>query len=256
MRKFFVILALLAAPTAVWAQGTLRVLSVTGHVEWRAAAGRSFVLVTDTATVPQLIQAGDELRTSAGAEIMLGVPDGSYMVVSPNSHLVIEDFWSGSLRSIMNLMVGRVRFTIQKLGGRPNPYSVTTPTALIAVRGTVFDVIVDEAQNSEVLCLEGSVTVENIAFSDREVVLTPGLRTLVRPNEIPLRPAPELDRNRKIAIHQKSTPNADGLVGSSLDLLAHDKDRANRPSSPQNGSNSSPGGSESPQRAKPTLTFP
>ena len=65
------------------------------------------------------------------------------MVVSENSKLVVDDFWSGSVRSMVNLMLGQVRFYIQRLGGRPNPYSVRTPTALIAVRGTIFDVEVD-----------------------------------------------------------------------------------------------------------------
>jgi hypothetical protein len=83
----------------------------------------------------QLIQAGDELRTGPGAQLILTAPDGSYMVVSENSKLVVEDFWSGNFKSIMNLMLGHVRFYIQHFGGRPNPYSVRTPTALIAVRG-------------------------------------------------------------------------------------------------------------------------
>src|SRR2546430_9848382 len=120
MRKALVILALLLAPTAVWAQGTLRVITVHGPVEWKPASGRAFVQVV-TATNQQLIHVGDQLHTGAGAEITLEVPDGSYMVVSENSKLTIEDFWSGNMRSIMNLMMGQARFFIKKLGGSPNP---------------------------------------------------------------------------------------------------------------------------------------
>jgi hypothetical protein len=132
-RTFGTFLALMLAPTAVWAQATLRVLSVQGDVEWRAPSGGAFFPVT--AMTQQSIQPGGELRTGADAGITLEVPDGSYMVVSENSKLVIKDFWSGNLSSMMNLMMGRARFYIQRLGGRPNPYSVRTPTALIAVRG-------------------------------------------------------------------------------------------------------------------------
>jgi len=255
MRKALIVLTLLFVPAGLWAQGTLRVLSVHGHVEWKPASSRSFVPVT-TAN-QQSIQVGDEVRTDSDAEIMLEVPDGSYMQISENSKLIIEDFWSGNLRSMMNLMVGRVRFYIQKIGGRPNPYTVRTPTALIAVRGTIFDVIVDGAQNSEVQCLEGLVTVQNVLFSDREVILSPGLKTLVRPNEIPLTPVrntAELNKNRVVTIHAKAAPNADVTDGPSINILAHDNDRRNRPSDAQNGSNSQI--NDSTQRAKPTLTFP
>ena len=126
MRKFLIALAFLFLPSALWAQGALQVTAVTGHVEWRAASSKTFVPLTKATPV---IQPGDELRTGDGARIILNVPDGSYMVVSENSKMVIEDFWSGSVRSIMNLMMGQVRFYINRLGGRPNPYSVRTPTA-------------------------------------------------------------------------------------------------------------------------------
>jgi hypothetical protein len=70
--------------------------------------------------------------------VILSVPDGSWMVVSENSKLVVDDFWSGNFKSLVNVIMGQVRFYIQRFGGRPNPYSVRTPTALIAVRGTTF----------------------------------------------------------------------------------------------------------------------
>jgi hypothetical protein len=74
MRKAVVILALLLAPTAAWAQGTLRVMSVHGDVAWKAAAGRAFVPVA--ASNQQVIRVGDELRTGPDADITLQVPDG------------------------------------------------------------------------------------------------------------------------------------------------------------------------------------
>src|SRR4051812_7333302 len=140
MRKVLIVLALVLVPTAVFAQEALRVSSITGPVEWRAASSKNFVHLAAN----QLVQPGDELRTQSGSSVILTAPDSSYMVVSENSRLIVEDYWSGNLKSIMNLMLGQVRFYIQRFGGRPNPYSVRTPTALIAVRGTVFDVMVDD----------------------------------------------------------------------------------------------------------------
>jgi len=253
MRKAVVILALLLAPTAVWAQGTLRVLSVRGPVEWKAASGR-FVPVN--ATSQQSIQVGDQLKTGPDAEIYLGLPDGSYMVVSENSNFTVQDYWSGNLKSIMNLIVGRVRFYIQKPGGKPNPYSVKTPTALIAVRGTVFDVIVDTDRSTEVQCTEGSVKVENIAGD--EVVLDQGFKTFVRQCERPFMPVPNdapMNKNRVVTIRPKSAPAGDVNGNASNGVLAQDNDRRNRISNPAVGPNSTTT-DNSPQRAKPTLTFP
>src|SRR5262245_43126708 len=251
MRKLLTVFALLLLPTALLAQGTLRVSSIVGQVDWRAASSNKFVPLT-----VQTVQPGDEIHTGSGASLILSVPDGSYMVVSENSTLVIDDFWSGNLKSIINLMLGQVRFYIQRLGGRPNPFTVRTPTALIAVRGTTFDVIVDDAQFAEVRCLEGRVTVENIALSDREVILEQGYKTLVRPGEVPLTPVrneAELNRNRVVRVQRKNIPDSDTKGLSSIDILARDNDRGNRASDPLRANSRI---NDNTQRAKPTLSFP
>src|SRR5262245_22647592 len=101
MRKILIAFIVLLTPSALFAQGVLRVSSVQSQVEWRAASNRTFVPLTN-----QAVQIGDEIRTGPGGSVILTVPDGSYMVVSENSRLVIEDFWSGNIRSMMNLMLG------------------------------------------------------------------------------------------------------------------------------------------------------
>src|SRR3989454_7725267 len=197
MRKVLLIALLLLLPSALWAQATLRVSSMAGPAEWRTVSSKPFTPLVSAQTV----QVGDEVRTGAGAQLILEVPDGSYMVISENSKLIVEDFWSGNLRSLVNLMVGKVRFYVQRLGGRPNPYRVTTPTALIAVRGTIFEIAIDEARIAEVRCLEGRVAVETVGLPDREVILEAGRKTVVRPGDYPLPPVSndaELIKNRVI----------------------------------------------------------
>src|SRR5438552_13739484 len=253
MRKVLLVVLLLLLPPALWAQGTLKVSSAAGPVEWRAVSNKPFTVLTPG----HAVQAGDEVRTGAGAQLILEVPDGSYMVISENSKLIVEDFWSGNLRSLMNLMVGRVRFYVQRLGGRANPYRVTTPTALIAVRGTTFEVTVDEAQFAEVRCLEGRVAVETVGLPDREVILEPGRKTLVRPGEYPMAPVAneaELIRNRIIHMVKKNVPDTNANGAPSADLMAHDNDHRNRPSDPLSGPNSRT--TNNTDRAKPTLNFP
>jgi len=252
MRKVVIVLALLLVPSALFAQGILRVSQPLGQVEWRAASSRTFVSLTN-----QAVQAGDEIRTGVGGSVILTAPDGTYMVVSENSRVIVEDFWNGNFKSIMNLMLGQVRFYIQRLGGRPSPYSVRTPTALIAVRGTIFDVFVDDAQFAEVRCLDGRVTVESIGVSDREVILEPGFKTLVRPGEAPLRPVrldAELQRNRIASVKRKSAPELDANGMPSINILGNDNDRRNRTSDPLRTPSRT---NENTERAKPgTMTFP
>lgn len=255
MKKVLPVLILLLLPSALFAQSALRVSSVSGSAEWRAASSKTFVKIGSTHQ--QLIQAGDELRTGPDAQVVLEAADGSYMVVSENSKLVVHDYWNSNVRSLMNLVAGKVRFYIQKFGGRPNPYRVTTPTALIAVRGTTFEVNVNEAQFVEVMCFEGSVGVESAGLSDREVVLGPGRKTLVRPGEIPLPPVSNdqpLAMDRVLRLKKKNVPDANSQGAPSLDVLTRDNDRRNRPGDPQRGPDSRT--NENTQRAKPTLNFP
>jgi hypothetical protein len=255
MRKVLLglVLCILLIPAALSAQGTLRVSSLYGPVEWRAVSSASFSSLTPST---QSVRIGDELRTGPGGTVMLELPDGSYMVVSENTTLTIQDYWNGNLKSLVNILVGKVRFYIQRLGGRPNPYRVTTPTALIAVRGTTFDVSMDESLVAEIRCLDGSVTVESIGLSDREVILESGRKTLVRPGEYPLTPVANdqaLETNRVIRIVKKSAPAVNSKDIPSIDVLARDNDRNNRVSDPLRGPASR--NSNNTDRAKPTLNY-
>ncbi len=256
MRRVLPLLLLLVLPSALWAQSVVRVSSVAGQAEWRAASSTNFVALKSGSQ--QILQVGDELKTGPdGAQIILETPDGSYMVISENTKLVIDDFWSSNFRSLINLMIGKVRFFIQKQGGRPSPYRVTTPTALIAVRGTIFEVTVDQAQIAEVWCFEGQVAVESVGLSDREVILNPGRKTLVRPGEYPLTPVNNSQptaKNRVIPVVKKTVPDVNSPAMPSVDVLARDNDRRNRTSDPRQAPGSRT--NENTQRAKPTLKFP
>ena len=255
MRKVIpgLMLLILLVPAALFAQGTLRVSSLYGPVEWKAVSSATF---TPLAASTQAVQIGDELKTGPGGTVMLELPDGSYMVVSENTTLMIQDYWSGNLRSLVNVMMGKVRFYIQRLGGRPNPYRVMTPTALIAVRGTTFDVAMDEAQVVEVRCLEGQVAVETVGLSDREVILEPGRKTLVRPGEYPLTPVANdqaLETHRVIHLVKKSAPPTNAKGTPSVDVLVRDNDRNNRAADPLRAPASRT--TEKGERAKPTLNY-
>ena len=255
MRKLILALMMLSLPALGMAQGTLTVSSSMGSVEWKPVTAAKFAPLT---TAMQMVHVGDQIKTGPGSQLILTLPDSSYMVVSENSTITIQEFWAPGVRGLVNLMMGKVRFYIQKLGGKPNPYSIQTPTALIAVRGTTFDVAVDESNIVEVECFEGRVTVENLAMHDREVILDPGFRTIVRPSEYPVIPVAAdqpLNKNRVVDVVRRDEPVLSGKDMKALDRLVRDNDRRNRQQDPLQA----PGGTTTTdtQRAKPgTLKYP
>ena len=254
MRKIVLVLLLVLLPSMLVAQAPVKVSSMYGPVEWKAKASARFSPVNIST---QTVQVGDDIRTGPGGTVMLELPDGSYMVVSENTTLTLQQYGNSGVSGYINLMLGKVRFYIQRFGGRSNPYQVGTPTALIAVRGTTFEVTVDDASFTEVRVFEGLVSVESVGLPDREVILEPGRKTLVRPGEYPLMPMQNdeaIMRNRVVKVVRKDAPGmAPGTAAPSLDAIARDNDRQSRPSElsplPASQTNSNV------ERGKPTMEY-
>jgi hypothetical protein len=111
--------------------GTLRV-SLYGPVEWKAVASTIFIPLAVSALS---VQTGEELRTGHGGIALLELRDGSDLVVPENTTFTIPDFFSPNALSRVHLMMGKLHFYVQLVGGRPNVKRALIPTALIAVRG-------------------------------------------------------------------------------------------------------------------------
>jgi hypothetical protein len=166
-----------------------KILSSTGSVEiQRRSPQNQAALLKIAYHVNDELLAGDVVKTGAGARLVLGLLDGSQAIIGEKTIVEIADL-SKSPRTIFNVLRGKTRIKIEKVGGRPNPYKVNTPTTVIAVRGTLFDVIVSEKE-TQVFVHEGEVAVSNFARPDLPVILSPGQRTRVqqaRPPEPPSR---------------------------------------------------------------------
>ena len=107
------------------------------------------------------IPAGQVIVTGADGYARFQVSDGSTFEVYPNSHVTFRANGT-NWRDLIDVWLGRIRVHIQKLGGEPNPNRVQTPTAVISVRGTTFDVAVDDdEQSTYVEVEEGVVAVEH-----------------------------------------------------------------------------------------------
>lgn len=119
------------------------------------------------------IQADDEIFSDNKSSATIRMSDGSSVRIYPNSRVVLRPE-SGAWKEFLSVLIGNIRVQIEKLSGGPNPKSVTTPTAIIAVRGTVFAVAVDQDKNTEVGVESGLVSVTDRTHPDDEVMVRPG----------------------------------------------------------------------------------
>ncbi len=105
------------------------------------------------------VVSGDMITTNGSGLVQLIFSDETKIAVGPNARMSLD----------VTMLRGKSRaksFAVQALGGsfrfisgnsRKRAYSVKTPTATMAVRGTTFDVWVAPGQQSAMLVLEGTV---------------------------------------------------------------------------------------------------
>jgi FecR protein len=165
-----------------------KVISSEGQVEIRRQSSDQPKIQTIAFKVEDELSVGDTIITGRNGRLVLGLSDGSQAVIAPQTTVLIRDL-SLSPRTLFNVIHGKTRIQIEKLGGRPNPYRVNTPTAVIAVRGTIFDVLVEEDE-TQVFVHEGEVAVNNKVLPDQQVFLFAGQMTRVLMERLPNLPGP------------------------------------------------------------------
>ena len=176
-----------------------KVITLTGQVS---------VLKDST---PWALQVGSQVQvrqvivTGSDGFAVFEVSDGSTFEVYPNSRVTFRAN-PGSLKDLLDVWLGRVKVHIQKLGGQPNNNRVITPTAVISVRGTVFDVSVEDHESTLVAVEEGSVEVQHALLPTR----TP---KLVNPGE-------SLRVYRDQPLARRSSPQRDAAIQQGLRVAA------------------------------------
>jgi hypothetical protein len=135
-------------------------------------------------SIGDTVHVRDLIITGIDGHAILQVSDGSTFEVFPNSRVVFRKN-PPNWRDFLDVLVGRVRVHIEHLGGQPNPNRVLTPTAVISVRGTTFDVSVDDDDEDTLIEVEdGSVEVQHALLPrGNSRVLQPGESMRVYRNE-------------------------------------------------------------------------
>jgi len=163
------------------------------------------------------VEAGGVIRTGAHGRVKLRFLDGSVVVVGDQSSLRVDHRrlnGQGQRESAGFILdVGLIGQTISP--GPAGSWSVRTPTAVTAVRGTEYVIEVDERRETAVHVRSGSVSVEPLApprgvrlpggwKSSGPVLLGPGADTTVcGPDHYACQPAGSLSNERVRALDDR-----------------------------------------------------
>jgi hypothetical protein len=110
------------------------------------------------------------------------VSDGSTFEIYPNAKVTFRENYP-SWTELLQIWLGRVRVQIDHTRGA-NPNKVSTPTAVISVRGTVFDVVVEDEDDTTLVSVEeGLVAVTHRTQASRDVLLHGGESVRVYRNQ-------------------------------------------------------------------------
>ena len=135
------------------------------------------------------------------------VSDGSTFEVFNNARVVFRPN-VGNLKDLLEIYIGRVKTFIQHEPGKVNHNEVHSPTAVISVRGTVFDVVVeDDAGTTLVTVDEGIVQVHNTTAAGDDAYLHQGDVIRVFPGQ-PLQLKALIDKGNLMRQAMRAAENA------------------------------------------------
>ncbi|MFL7893178.1 MAG: FecR domain-containing protein [Anaerolineales bacterium] len=142
--------------------GVVEVLEANTTAEWTALSDGDRV------------KSGQRLRTGAESRVVLTFFDGTQVTLNPNTDLVLDEIdgdWGKELKVSLIQNEGMTSHQVVPLKGEESLYSVYTPSGEASVRGTSFNVMVEETGDSVFAVETGAVLVSN---NGDEAVLAAG----------------------------------------------------------------------------------
>lgn len=117
--------------------------------------------------------------TGADGYAKFQTSDGSTFEVFQNARVTFRGDYP-SWTDLVQVWLGRIRVMIDHSRG-PNPNRVTTPTAVISVRGTIFDVVVEDQDDTTLVSVEeGAVMVRHALLPSEKLLHTGESLTIFR----------------------------------------------------------------------------
>jgi hypothetical protein len=153
---------------------------------------------------------GTILDTGSG-KLLLRLNDGSEVIVRSHTRLQLQQPTLAD-PSYFQLLLGRIRALINKRTGGAAPFELGTPSAVIAVRGTEFDVEVNLRNVTEVDVVDGIVEVSGQNAVGGSVLLQPGYSTRVGIDSGPEQPEPTNEMRPEV---ERPQPGENEISGKS-----------------------------------------
>ncbi len=132
------------------------------------------------AAAQMVVESGDSITTENGSHVVLRFAEGHTVKIAGNSIFSLEKN-TDSIKKL-DLWLGELSAKVEKLAPSQK-FSVYTPAAVCAVRGTKFDVLVSEDKKTDVYVSEGIVGVLDTEGLGEEVFVEKGMMTSVSPGE-------------------------------------------------------------------------
>jgi len=170
-----------AAPSAV-----AFISDVSGRVKVMASGDEDW----QDAKEGMVLSKGMSVRTEARASAKISFDKGHVLIVDPLSVFQVKDLEydkaGGREKTSLDIKTGKILVGVQKLEAKNNSeFSIKTPTALAAVRGTRFVVDVGEDETTNIVVLEGQLA---IIAEGIEMMLDQNFQMMVEPGMAPAAP--------------------------------------------------------------------
>ncbi|HNT37300.1 MAG TPA: FecR family protein, partial [bacterium] len=142
--------------------GNANVVSVSGEASMQMPPATEWQAVEAGASLPQ----GTQIRTEPAASVLIEFKPGHRSQIAGGSFVTLSELSyaeeQGPEKTTVDLAVGKILSNVKKLRTTNSEYSVRTPTASAAVRGTVYEVVYDPGtRHTQVKVLEGLIHLES-----------------------------------------------------------------------------------------------
>ncbi|MEE8470970.1 MAG: FecR domain-containing protein, partial [Dehalococcoidia bacterium] len=170
--------------TALASQSTLSVLSGTAEVQLPGSD------IWQRAENGMIVDAGSRVKTSEASRALLTFFEGSTIELEPNTEVVVERIErveEQRFEIVLRQWLGKTWSRVVEKADPGSRYEIRTPSAYALVRGTLFEVEVDETGFTVVRTIEGLVSV---GAQGEEVNVPAGQQVSVETGALPSEPAP------------------------------------------------------------------
>ncbi len=140
---------------------TVKVESVIGRAEYRKLSDSKWEKLI--ANIKLSID--HRIRTGKSSKVVLVCKDGSKITLRNRVVFDVEELKSTSEKKAFSfkLLYGKVKAAVTKLTRKKDKWTISTPTAVVGVRGTIFGISARGDKQCEVAVFKGKVEVKNAA---------------------------------------------------------------------------------------------